>query len=287
MTPNHLPTGVPAILLEYGFDAMRRLQRVIKYKFNPLTGAWSPDYDIVSNATWGARGELASLSYLGYTQTRSYNELGQLTEINSQGSTVTKFHEQYSFSPTANNGQITSSTDFSVVSTGEQVTYLYDELNRLTKADSAGGWGLSFGYDGFGNKTSQAPLPGKTGPTFTPTVDTATNRVTGTGITYDANGNLTAQGGATYAYDVENRVTSQSGFYYYGLDNSRVFDGSAWVFRAPDGRVIGRYTVSGNNGIATLNFTTQQTNIYFGGMLVGEGGPTAGTTGGGGRSRPW
>jgi YD repeat-containing protein len=216
-TPNHLPPGLPAIQLGYELDAMKRLQKVRRYKF--ISGEWQADNYIVSDAAWGAGGELTSLSYLGYTQSRTYNELGQLTQINSQGSQMTKFHEQYNFSPTANNGRITSSTDYSVNSNGEQVTYLYDELNRLTQADSAGGWGLSFGYDGFGNKTSQAPLPGKTGPTFTPTVDSATNRVTGAGLLWNE----------TQYFRGESTRTEQGYMAQAVVNRTRLLEGSAAV----------------------------------------------------------
>ncbi len=39
------------------------------------------------------------------------------------------------------------------VLSGEQVTYQYDSLTRLTQAQTMapGGWGQSFGYDGLGN----------------------------------------------------------------------------------------------------------------------------------------
>ena len=41
---------------------------------------------------------------------------------------------------------------------GEQVDYRYDTLGRLTQAETTGeDWGLTFGYDGFGNLLSQTP----------------------------------------------------------------------------------------------------------------------------------
>lgn len=55
--------------------------------------------------------------------------------------------------------------------TGEQVTYVYDELERLASASTAGpAWGLSWSYDGFGNRLSQNLTKG-TGPTNGTLVD--------------------------------------------------------------------------------------------------------------------
>lgn len=49
--------------------------------------------------------------------------------------------------PSAHNGRIQSVTDNV---SGEQVTYTYDQLNRLIQAG-----GTVFEYDGFGNLTRQ------------------------------------------------------------------------------------------------------------------------------------
>jgi len=58
-------------------------------------------------------------------------------------------------------------------------------------------WGLSFGYDGFGNKVSQTVTKGS-GPSMSVAVD-GNNRVVG--HTYDAAGFTTAvSGGGTDSY---------------------------------------------------------------------------------------
>ena len=64
-------------------------------------------------------------------------------------------NRQYAYSPTQNNGKITSQTD---VLSGEQIVYTYDALNRLASAETTSGspqWGQSYNYDGFGNLTDQ------------------------------------------------------------------------------------------------------------------------------------
>jgi hypothetical protein len=111
---------------------------------------------------------------------------------------------QYTYSATQNNGEITQSQDFV---TGEQVTFQYDCLQRLTSAATTGPqWGLTFSYDGFGNRLSQQATKG-TPPSVYATYDTSTNRITG--YPHDANGNITSlPNGTTLTYDVENRVVS-------------------------------------------------------------------------------
>jgi hypothetical protein len=58
------------------------------------------------------------------------------------------------------------------------------------------------------------------------TVNPATNRVNG--WSYNANGNVVAQGGFTGSYDVENRLleaTKNSTMLYgYGADNRRIYE---------------------------------------------------------------
>src|SRR5436305_1023935 len=85
-----------------------------------------------------------------------------------------------------NNGRVASVTDNL---SGEQVTYTYDQLNRLTQAMTNDAWGLSFGYDGFGNLMQQTRVQGTTAPSMSVTVNPATNRITTAGYGYDANGN--------------------------------------------------------------------------------------------------
>jgi YD repeat-containing protein len=92
--------------------------------------------------------------------------------VTNAGATVMDM--QYVFAAGANNGRITSSIDGVV---GETANYTYDALNRLTLAETAGsgGWGQSFTYDGFGNLTAKAATKGTGVPTFTATINPATN----------------------------------------------------------------------------------------------------------------
>src|SRR5205085_11024780 len=85
-----------------------------------------------------------------YSETRQYNVNNQLTRQTAtpagggQGIDLS-----YSY-PSANNGGVQSIADNI---SGEQVTYTYDQLNRLMQAASTTNGAMNFAYDGFGNLT--------------------------------------------------------------------------------------------------------------------------------------
>jgi RHS repeat-associated protein len=89
-------------------------------------------------------------------------------------------------------------------------------------------WGLSFSYDGFGNRTNQTVTKGS-GPSHSVAIDPATNRISTSGYTYDNNGNMTQMPQLTMSYDVANRMVSSNhasaGTQSYGYNqaNQRVF----------------------------------------------------------------
>jgi YD repeat-containing protein len=69
---------------------------------------------------------------------------------------------------------------------------LNDSLQRLISSVTTGPeWGLSFTYDGFGNRTDSTVTKG----TASLLIDGNTNRISTSGFSYDANGNLTAMPG--------------------------------------------------------------------------------------------
>jgi YD repeat-containing protein len=99
--------------------------------------------------------------------------------------------------------------------TGEEVSYTYDSLQRLTAAATtgSGGWGTAYGYDGFGNLWSKTQTKGNP-PQLSVTYDRTTNRQDG--VSYDANGNPATINGIGVGWDEENRLAYQSG--YWGQD---------------------------------------------------------------------
>ncbi len=75
MTSQAYPRNGPKF--QYGFDAMGRLgtmQDITNGTTNPPT---------IATATFGVAGELLNLSYDGYSETRTYNSLLQLTQMTS------------------------------------------------------------------------------------------------------------------------------------------------------------------------------------------------------------
>jgi YD repeat-containing protein len=160
------------------------------------------------------------------TEGRFYNSLYQLTEINVPGA----MDMVYTYpGPGGNNGRITKQKDNV---SGEEVNYQYDALNRLIAASTTdASWGLSFTYDGFGNRLNQEVTKGSGLSTYL-NVSGSSNQITMAGYSYDANGNLTqTPGGPAMSYDIENRLTG----YAYGLDNKRVVGGATVYFYTPDG----------------------------------------------------
>jgi RHS repeat-associated protein len=147
----------------------------------------------------------------------------------------------------------------------------YDELNRLSTmsspADASGCTGLSWTYDAWANRTNQTTSSGACTESH-PTIG-ANNQFTGAPYTYDAAGNMTADGNHTYTYDAENRLTTVDGgataTYVYDAEGQRVLKTTGGVTTAylydPAGNVIAE-----TNGGDTLNIGY----AYAGSQLVAE-----------------
>jgi hypothetical protein len=72
----------------------------------------------------------------------------------------------------------------------------------------------STGYDRYGNSLAINGTQGGSGcsqPTLSLSVNAATNQVSSSGFTYDAAGNLQADGVYTYTWDGESRVKTANG----------------------------------------------------------------------------
>jgi RHS repeat-associated protein len=140
----------------------------------------------------------------------------------------------------ANNGQVQCITDSA--DNGRSVAYSYDPLSRLSTALTTGSanyaqWGLSWGYDRYGNRLNQTLTAGS-GYQGTVQVTASSNRINcigGSGQSctggvipaYDSNGNMTYDGTNTLVYDAENHATSatnqsSAGTYTYDGNGLRV-----------------------------------------------------------------
>ncbi len=146
-----------------------------------------------------------------YASTFAYNPAGQVTGFNYGNGVTASFTYsperlalatlRYSKGATdllnltygytqngGNNGQITSITDN--VDPTRSMTYSYDPLGRLKVAfagpEATPTWKLDWDYDRYGNRPNQNVRAGSPpGPQLT--IDPNTNRITGTGYSYDAN----------------------------------------------------------------------------------------------------
>ncbi|HRJ21667.1 MAG TPA: hypothetical protein PLF84_21675, partial [Bryobacteraceae bacterium] len=167
--------------------------------------------------------------------------------------------------------------------------YQYDQLGRLISAatQGAGGWGLAWNHDGFGNLTQQSVTKGSlTG--FTHSVNGTTNRINGQ--YYDANGNWGGSFGQSQSYDIENRIRTAAGpqfseSYLYSARNERMVsqrgqDRHRVHFYGADGLLLGIYSLnlplSGSNQ-TNPSYTypvrlPDQERVYFGGRLLQIGG---------------
>ncbi len=144
-------------------------------------------------------------------------------------------------------------------------------MTRATSASTTGvlAWGQSFVYDPFGNLLQQNVTSGSA-PAMNLTVDPNTNRITTSGFSYDAAGNLTASPGASgpnaFSYDSENRLSVANGLNYrYGSSGERLFDGANWHFYGPDGTHLGKLT---QNTTGDPNWYDFSVELHFAGRLV-------------------
>lgn len=244
----------------YTYDQMERL--IALYNQPPIIGK-----PLINNVAYDAANRLLQFGYSsGYAETRKYNSLEQLTQLNTPGGAV----YTYNYPTGANNGKLSSA-----VVSGETITYQYDSLNRLSSA-SGSGWGNSYGYDGFGNLLSKTITQGSA-PSLSQAVNAANNQIVGQ--SYDLNGNqLTAPGvTGSVTYDVENRMLAAPGVQYaYDSQNKRVWSATldskgnllsqtAYVYGV-DGRQLGAYTltVSGTQ----ISDPPLETDVYFAGRRV-------------------
>ena len=259
MTSQQYPNGLN---LQYQFDAMGRL------------GGMTENSSPVASATYGVAGETLNLTYDGYSETRTYNSLFQLTRMTVGG----VMDMQYVYPAGQNNGRITQAVDGI---SGETVVYTYDAVNRLASAAATNGtWGQAFAYDGFGNLTGKTVTQGSP-PALSVSYDPLTNHQVGAG--YDANGNIAGFQGS-FPYDVENRmvVALDGSSYLYDPSGKRVMkiatnNTRTLYFYGITGQKLVTYTCipDGSGNITSCGYPA--TNVYFGGKLMRSNGVTVAT----------
>jgi len=184
--------------------------------------------------SYDARSRRTAITFgSGVTQQLSYDKADRVDLVTlkqSDGTTLQSFDYYYGFTSSGArqadyaNGFVKQVTE----GDGSQVTYGYDDLDRLVSAVRSGTYPFSqsYGYDKNNNRTSIT----KQGVTTTATYDAA-NQLTalgGTSYSYDRNGNLVAFGGNSLSYDAANEwtggtVNSQSVAFGYDGHGRRTY----------------------------------------------------------------
>ena len=148
-------------------------------------------------------------------------------------------------------------------------SYSYDQVNRLSSMSGSGGncTGLRWSFDVWGNRTAQT----ETGGTCNHSALTydVHNRITNPGYSYDAAGNLVADGTHTYAYDAENRLTTVDG----GSTATYVYDAMGNRVQKTAGSSTANYLYDLDGNITTdllPSGSDAADYIFAGGQLVAE-----------------
>ncbi len=235
-------------------------------------------YNVASEVTGFKYGNGIYAS-LGFSSDRLQLNCLDYSTTNRSGAcahdSTTKFGLNYSYgSAGSNNGLIAGITDS--VDNGRSVAYSYDPLSRLSTALTTGSanyaqWGLSWGYDQYGNRKNQQVTAG-TGYQGSVTINPATNHITTSGYTYDASGNMTSDSTNTLIYDAENRAVSatnqsSAGAYVYdgnGLRVKKTSGSTTTVYIFTGSKVVAEY----DNGAAPT--APSREYIYGGGALLAK-----------------
>lgn len=190
--------------LTYAYDVLQRP--------TSLTGTWNNSAHpgtMFSNPTYGRFGigsyTAGSTINSGVQTVLSYDNFGELiskSATDAGGTGTTRFSMgSMSYAP---NGMLTGAT---VNSSGW--THAYDDLGRLFTSQNTN-VSYQFNYDRYGNRVHQAVTAGNGFDVSMPT-DNTTNKISTTGINYDAIGNITNDGSHGYTYDAENRIVQVDG----------------------------------------------------------------------------
>jgi RHS repeat-associated protein len=257
-------------IVQQNHDAIGRINSVVSGSTTYMNGL-----------TFNAAGEAAALTLgNGVQGAFTYNNRLQPATLRyfKTGTTTDILNLSYDYTSSIqpnNNGQIQAMHYFTQPGTEDKTkseSFAYDQLGRLNAAQTitvngtAGTWSLQWGYDRFGNRFSQTLVGGNVSigqPQLT--VDPNTNRITSSGYTYDAAGNMTHDASAAYAYDGNDRLTqintTAAVYSYFGPFRIKKIVGSTTT----------RYVYAGSKPIAEYvnGATTPSAEyIYSGSQLL-------------------
>jgi RHS repeat-associated protein len=201
-----------------------------------------------SGATYVPPGELAGATlgsatgFAGFAVNNSYNDRLQPILLSASSPSATVFSDSFDFHLGAgDNGNVYKIVNNRDSTHGRDQNFMYDSLNRIQQAYSSGSgtfsWGETFsptatspgvapstpGIDAWGNLTNRSGVTGKTYGELLNCPANANNQLTACSNVYDAAGNMTGYGTASYVYDAENRLIATAGYsYVYDGDGQRV-----------------------------------------------------------------
>ena len=184
----------------------------------------------------------------------------------------------YSLGGPGSGNTVTYAPDSDITAANDSVngnwTYTYDPLNRIAGANKTGGTNFTFDIDRNGNRWNQNPAGQGAQLVF----DTTKNQISGSGVIYDAAGNIIddghTTGGHTYTYDDEGRIVQVDGgntaTYFYdafgrrarrtvgGVAYEEIYDGNRMVteIRTNDQMWMRSEIYAGNRHLATYNMGT-------------------------------
>lgn len=180
------------VSVSYSWDNLNRLSTVTDNRLGGGSNVTTYTYDTANN--------LATVTYPNTLQsTFQYDSMNRLTSMTAANTAY-----GYTLGLTGLRTQVLETS-------GRTVTWSFDGIYRLTGETVTGdqnyNGGVSYGLDPVGNRlSSNSTLHGINSGGFTYNADDELS-----GEMYDANGNVTATGGKTFAYDSQNRLTSMNG----------------------------------------------------------------------------
>ncbi|MBF0559297.1 MAG: FG-GAP repeat protein, partial [Nitrospirae bacterium] len=217
---------------QYYYDTMGRVSKDVK-TVDTATYTTQTEYDALGrifsitypdaetiNYFYDSGGNLSSIP--GYVNYSDYNALGQPGTIQyANGVATTKNYDSMnnrlaSISTTGglqnlsygydNAGNVQMIAD-GINGTSTQ-NFLYDELNRLTQAQSSAYGTITYQYNQIGNMTYNSQVGSYSYNSGHPHAATQAGSYS---YQYDANGNMTSRTGYTITYDYDNRAVTLSG----------------------------------------------------------------------------
>jgi RHS repeat-associated protein len=245
------------------YDSMGRV--LSNWQCTPRTCGGTPyllsyGYDLAGDATSAGNGTGVTFSYSYNSAARvtgmtssfvdaqhpatllsnvHYNQFGAVTDTLGNGLSETMGYSArgipQSYSSTPYNFSLGLAANSTITSANDSVNgnwiYGYDQFNRLVSSNkNSGAQTFSYVYDRNGNRLQQNAPQGGPAPQY---LFDNNNRISGSGVTYDALGNILTDGlGNTFTYDAESRqikVANSGGTYnyVYDADGRRINNGSS------------------------------------------------------------